>query len=200
VAWPQAQTVSVALPPVAATYGDEAVVLTAMIESRGKLVNEGAVAFSLERGHGTSASRPPVAVSDGVAKTVLSLKSLVPGGYVVLARYDPGPAAELGFLESSGTNTLIVRKAWAAMALEGLSAVYDGTPHRATVVTQPPGLEGVMVSYGGGSEPPINVGHHPVVVRVDHPSYRAAPASGVLVIAPAERAVESLRQGLEARR
>ena len=191
VAWPQAQTVSVALPPVAATYGDEAVVLTAMIESRGKLVNEGTVAFSLERGHGTIASLPSVAVSDGVAKTVLSLKSLVPGGYVVLARYDPGPAAELGFLESSGTNTLIVRKAWAAMALEGLSAVYDGTPHRATVVTQPPGLEGVMVSYGGGSEPPINVGHYPVVVRVDHPCYRAAPASGVLVIAPAERAVES---------
>lgn len=175
---------TVTLPPLAATYGDETVALTAMIGAEGKPVSEGMVTFSLNRGQGTIVSLPPVELCGGVARTVLSLTSLVPGGYVVLARYDPGRATELGFLASSGTNTLIIRKAWAMLAPEDLSGVYDGTPRRVTVVTQPPGLEGVTISYGGGSEPPTDVGRYPVVVRLDHPCYRAAPASGVLVIMP----------------
>lgn len=182
----QPRAVAVSLAPVVATYGDQSVALAVRVEADGQPVKGGTVVCSLERGRRTIASLPPVAVVDGSAQIVLPLESLPAGGYRVRATYEPDPVGDDGMLESYGSNTLIVRKAWATLSLEGLSTVYDGSPRPVTVVTRPGGLEGVTVSYGGASEPPTSAGRYPIVVRLDHPCYRAAPASGILVVTPQE--------------
>lgn len=182
----QPRVATVTLAPVVATYGDQTAGVTVRVEAEGRPVSGGTIACSIERGGLTIVSLPPVAVIDGAAQVALPLESLSAGGYRLRASYDPGQVGDHGLLESSGCNTLIVRKAWATLSLEALTATYDGTPRPVSVVTHPEGLEGVSVSYGGASEPPTAAGRYPVVARLDHPCYRAAPASGILVITPQE--------------
>jgi endo-1,4-beta-xylanase len=83
--------------------------------------------------------------------------------------------------------TLSVDKALATVLLGSLSAVYDGAPHAATAVTDPPGLP-VVFTYDGALPPPVNVGSYAVTGTIAHADYFGT-ASGTLVISPAAAAV-----------
>lgn len=83
----------------------------------------------------------------------------------------------------SGTGTLEITPAPAAVALGALAQTYDGTPKSATAVTAPAGLP-VTLTYNGTSTAPTAAGSYAVVGIVNHANYTGS-ASGTLTIAKA---------------
>jgi alpha-tubulin suppressor-like RCC1 family protein len=80
-----------------------------------------------------------------------------------------------------------VAKAAATVALDGLSATYNGSAHSATATTTPSGLT-VNFTYDGGATAPTNAGNYAVVGTVNDTNYKGS-ASGTLVIAKATATV-----------
>ncbi len=58
----------------------------------------------------------------------------------------------------------------------------DGTPRAVTVTTDPPGLDGVSVTYDGSPDPPSVPGRYAVAASLNHPTYEAPEAFGTLEI------------------
>lgn len=110
--------------------------------------------------------------------------ALPAGHHVVTARYE----GDGTFRDSQGNTdlTVVAGKAAATLSLGNLTAVYDRRSHAASVTTQPAGLTGVVVTYGGSTTPPINAGSYEVVATLNNSSYEAAPVTGTLVIARAQ--------------
>lgn len=80
-------------------------------------------------------------------------------------------------------------KAVARLSLEGLSATYDGHPHAVTVRTDPPALEGAVITYNGSTDPPTNAGRYRVEATLEHPDFAAEPVAGVLNVARAAQTI-----------
>lgn len=83
--------------------------------------------------------------------------------------------------------TFAVAKAPATVALAGLSQTYDGQPRVATGTTTPAGLD-VIITYDGGSEPPVHAGTYAVQGVIDDPIYTGT-ATGSLVVAKAAQTI-----------
>ena len=75
-----------------------------------------------------------------------------------------------------------MNQATATLTLNGLSQTQDGNPKTVTVVTSPPGLSGVSVTYNGSATAPSAVGSYAVVASLSNTNYQAANAIGTLVI------------------
>jgi endo-1,4-beta-xylanase len=84
---------------------------------------------------------------------------------------------------TSAAAALTVAKALATLVLGNLTAVYDGAPHPASVVTAPPGLA-VVVTYNGSLAAPVDVGSYAVIATIADANYFGA-AEATLVISPA---------------
>lgn len=76
--------------------------------------------------------------------------------------------------------SIIIEKAAAGVTLNGLAAVYDGSPKPVSVVTTPAGLA-VNVTYDGSGTAPSAHGSHAVVATIDDPNHMGVQ-SGTLVI------------------
>jgi hypothetical protein len=90
-------------------------------------------------------------------------------------------------LETQQSFTLKVR-ARATLQLGNLAAVYDGQAHFASVVTSPPGLAGVSLTYTQGTTPvaaPTQAGSYLVTASLTNDDYDADPVTGTLTIAQA---------------
>ena len=85
--------------------------------------------------------------------------------------------------QGSATNTLVVGKATALVALSGLSQTYDGTAKSVTVDTTPSDLT-VNVTYDGSVSIPISAGSCTVVAIVNNVNYQGS-ATNTLVIGKA---------------
>ena len=85
--------------------------------------------------------------------------------------------------QGSATNTLVIGKATALVALSGLSQMYDGTAKPVTVSTTPSGLT-VSVTYDGSVSIPINAGSYTVAGTVNNANYQGS-AINTLVIGKA---------------
>jgi hypothetical protein len=96
------------------------------------------------------------------------------------ANYNAAPNVDQSFTIAKGQATL---------ALSDLSHTYDGTPKSATVTTAPVGLTGVSVTYDGSATAPSNAGSYAVVASLNNANYEATDATGTLVIAKAEQAI-----------
>ena len=90
----------------------------------------------------------------------------------------------------SATGTLVIYKATATGTINSasLSATYDGNPHAATAMTNPPGLE-VDFTYTDSnnitsSTAPTNAGSYTVTATINDPNYMGG-GTGTLVIAQA---------------
>ncbi len=84
--------------------------------------------------------------------------------------------------------TLTVTLRQATLTLSGLSFTYDGTPHAATVITDPSDLTGVTVVYSQNNADvitPTQAGTYTVIATLDDPNYVATSVTGTLVISPA---------------
>ncbi|NBP40802.1 MAG: hypothetical protein EBV34_20705, partial [Betaproteobacteria bacterium] len=81
-----------------------------------------------------------------------------------------------------GSVQVEVSQAVATVALDNLSADYDGTPKVVSVTTTPPGLL-VNVTYNGQSSAPVGAGSYEVLATIDDANY-AGSKSMIQTIAP----------------
>jgi len=131
---------------------------------------------------------------DGTAKPVTV--STTPSGLTVSVTYDGSVSIPINAgsctvvaivnnvnYQGSATNTLVIGKATALVALSGLSQMYDGTAKPVTVSTTPSGLT-VSVTYDGSVSIPINAGSYTVAGTVNNANYQGS-AINTLVIGKA---------------
>jgi hypothetical protein len=136
---------------------------------------------------------PTGSVTFQEGSTVLGTKVLTNG--VATITFNPTEAGSQTFTiayrgdstdqPSSTTFSLTVSPAAATLGLSGLSFTYDGSPHAATVSTNPAGLSGVSVTYtqnGAAVGTPTQAGTYAVTATLDNPDYTAQPVTGTLVI------------------
>ena len=81
------------------------------------------------------------------------------------------------------SNTFIVARATAIVALSNLSQTFDGTAHIATATTTPADLD-VVITYNGDTNPPVNAGSYAVNATIDDAMYSGS-ITGLLVVAQA---------------
>ena len=120
--------------------------------------------------------------------TTSSLPASPPYGEVARATYN----GDADFIGSYGSETQVVNKAQASLALSNLTQTYDGSPKPVTVTTTPSGLSGVTItytgsgstSYGPSTAAPIVVGTYSVDASLTNPNYTAPDATGTLTINP----------------
>lgn len=80
----------------------------------------------------------------------------------------------------AGIATVTVLPGQAAVSLENLHQVFDGSPRPVTALTDPAGLA-VAIHYGQSMTPPVFPGSYEVVATVGNPDYQGS-ATGTLVI------------------
>jgi cyclophilin family peptidyl-prolyl cis-trans isomerase len=85
------------------------------------------------------------------------------------------------------TNTLVINKAAASVAITGTNAIYSGTGKRVVVTTTPAGLSN-QVTYSGVTNLPTNAGSYPVVATITDVNYTGSGTS-TLTIAKASNAI-----------
>ncbi len=83
--------------------------------------------------------------------------------------------------------TLTVNQATSVITLGNLTQTYDGTPKPVMVTTDPPNIEGVVVTYDGSTTPPTNAGSYAVVATLNNPNYANASKTATLVINKADQ-------------
>ncbi len=82
--------------------------------------------------------------------------------------------------QGSSTDTLIVNKAKATIALGQLAQNYNGLPRIVTATTTPAGLA-VAITYDGDATPPTAAGTYAISTTVTSPNYQGS-ATGTLVV------------------
>jgi len=172
-------TLVVAANPTAITAG-QSVTLTATLSpfSAGSASTNGETITFSEGG----TSLGTATLTSGVA--TLTTNALPGGTDSVTASY-PGDST-FGAANAASVQ-VVVTKAAATVALGGLTATYNGSPHSATATTTPAGLN-VTFTYAGAATAPTNAGSYAVVATISDPNYTGT-ASGTLVIAKASATV-----------
>ncbi len=89
--------------------------------------------------------------------------------------------------QGAATNTLVVSRATAIVALGSLSQTYDGSARLVVATTTPPGLV-VDLTYDGAASAPTNAGTYSVVGTVNDANY-AGSATNTLAVAKAAATV-----------
>jgi hypothetical protein len=144
--------------------------------------------------YGSGPYQAPVAVA-GVGGEILGGASVTydgaaslpfnAGTYAVLATY----AGSSNYAASSGTGTLLVRKAPPTFLVPGGTVTYDAQPHAAAAILAGhygDTLEPYTLTYNGLSDPPVNAGTYEVVATYGGAAnYEAATATGTLTIGKA---------------
>ncbi len=97
------------------------------------------------------------------------------------------PEDIVNYTTASGSVSVTVIEAGAAVTLDDLEHTYDGTPKRATAVTNPSGLN-VNITYNGSTEAPVDAGSYAVAATIEDDNYMGT-ATGTLVIDKATPAV-----------
>ena len=103
------------------------------------------------------------------------------GSYTVI-----GTVSDASYAGSS-TNTLVISRAAAPVALGSLAQTYTGSARGATATTTPAGVQ-VNFAYNGSATPPVNAGSYTVIGTVANPNY-VGSATNTLVVNPAAAVV-----------
>ncbi len=138
------------------------------------------------------------AVTDPIGLTVdftydgLTMAPTNAGSYAVIGTINDTNYA------GSASDTLIIAKAAATVALDNLTQTYDGLPKSAAANTDPVGLT-VDFTYDGSATAPTNAGLYAVVGTINDANYTGS-ASGTFYIAKASATVtlEGLTQTYDA--
>ena len=161
------------------TYGGTAI-LTATLTSGGSPLPGEIVSFTLnDAGSGTSVGTAMTDASGIATLSGVSLNNVSAGTYAGAV----GVSFAGGGSISSGN--LTVNPAQATLTLRGLTFTYDGTPHTATVSTDPNGLTGVTFTYTQNDivvPAPLQAGSYSVTATLNNPNYTAMSVAGTLVI------------------
>ncbi len=135
---------------------------------------------------------------DGTGKSATA--TTVPGGLAVNLTYNGSAGAPtnagsytvVGTIndanyQGGATNTLVINKGTATVALANLSQTYDGTAKSATATTVPSGLT-VNLTYNGSASAPTNTGTYTVVGTVSDANYTGS-ATNTLAVSKAAATV-----------
>jgi len=110
----------------------------------------------------------------------------LPDAPTAVGSYEVTAAIRDPLYKGSATGTLVVAKAAAAVYLDGLSQVYNGSVRSVTATTMPAGLT-VEVAYAGGVQP-MNVGSYGVTGTVHDLNYQGS-VTGTLSILSATQSI-----------
>jgi len=135
---------------------------------------------------------------DGTPRAVTA--TTVPAGLTVALTYDGSPSAPTAAgtyavvgavddpnYEGSGSGSLVVGQATAAVVLDGLVQTYDGTPRAVVATTVPAGLT-VSVTYDGSATIPVGAGSYEVVATIVDGNQQGS-TTGTLVVGKAAATV-----------
>ncbi len=121
-----------------------------------------------------------ISVVSGPATIAGNTVTLTGAGTVVLEVTQSGTILTHFFAALS--QSFVVTKAPATIALGSLTQVFDGSPKAAGVVTTPAALP-VNLTYNGSATAPSAAGVYSVVATINHANYQGG-ATGTLTIAP----------------
>lgn len=124
-------------------------------------------------------SAPPSLTSTATATSPISTYPITFVGGVTAPNYS------ITFVDG----TLTVGRATSVITLGNLTQTYDGTPKPITVTTDPPNIEGMVVTYNGSTTTPTSAGIYAVVASLNNPNYNNASKTGTLVINKAEQTI-----------
>jgi hypothetical protein len=165
--------------------------LTATLTAGGSPLAGKTVAFTLNEGGTVTPVGMATTDANGVATlTGIGLAGL--GAGTVSGAVGADFAGDASDASSTGSGDLTVSPAQATLSLSGLAFTYDGSPHTATVITNPAGLSGVSVSYAQNNVAmagPIKAGSYTVTATLNNPNYTAMSVTGTLVIHQATPAI-----------
>jgi hypothetical protein len=165
------------------TYGGTAS-LTATLTAGGAPLAGKTVTFSLNEG-GTVT---PVGTATTNTNGIASLSGISLAGFgagTLTGAVVDSFAGDATDTSSNNSGDLSVSPAQATLSLSGLVFTYDGSPHTATVSTNPAGLGGVTVSYALNNVPvaaPTQAGSYTVTAALNNPNYTGMSVAGTLVI------------------
>ncbi|MBX3737952.1 MAG: immunoglobulin domain-containing protein [Candidatus Didemnitutus sp.] len=132
--------------------------------------------------HAASATTTPAGLTVSLTYDGSAAAPVNAGSYAVAASVDDANYT------GSASGTLTIAPATATISLGGLSYVYDGSAHTASVTTAPAGIA-TAVTYDGNTAAPVNAGSYAVAATVTDTNYTATPASDTLTIARAPATV-----------
>jgi len=166
---------------LSATYLAGAQVLTATYSGDMEFTPDSAVTyFSVQKAQGTVTLQNLKQSYDGSPKLVTA--TTYPPGLQVQLDYTPPVTPGSYPVEAtikddnyygSANGVLVVDKGYATVSIGDLTQVYDGTPRKVSVTTDPTGLA-VRVTYNGSTTPPVNPGTYSVVATVDDAIYQGS--------------------------
>jgi hypothetical protein len=160
--------------------------LTATLSFKGTPLVGKTVAFTLTSGDNVTSVGSATTNSSGVAiLSSVSLAGMNLNAGTFAGAVSASFAGDASDPAASGGGTLTVRPAAATLSLSGLVFTYDGTPHAATVTTNPADLSGVMVSYTQNSvtvTSPTTAGAYTVTAALNNTNYTASTVNGTLTI------------------
>ena len=165
------------------TYGGTAA-FTAKLTLGGSPLAGDIVSFTLDEAGTVMAVGTATTNASGVASlSGVNLSGVDAGTYfsAVGVTY----AGNSTYAASSASGSLTVNRGTAILTLSGLSFTYDGTPHTATVSTEPAGLTGVTITYVQNQvavPAPTQAGSYSVMATLNSPNYTAPSVTGILVI------------------
>jgi hypothetical protein len=183
VANPNLQATSLSAVSGSGTYGGTAT-LTATLTSGGSPLAGKTVAFSLNEGGTITPVGMATTDANGVAAlTDVSLAGFSAGTFT--GAVGAGFAGDATDSPSNSSGDVTISPAQATLSLSGLASTYDGSPHTATVSTNPAGLGGVTVSYAQNNvavAAPTQAGSYTVTAALRNPNYTATSVTGTMVI------------------
>lgn len=129
---------------------------------------------------------------DGAAKSATAITT--PSGLTVAFTYDGSPNAPTNagtytvigsvvdaVYVGSATNSLVISKAVATVALQDLNQTYNGTARVVTATTVPNGLP-VTFTYDGSANAPTNIGTYEVIGTVVDVNYEGGATNSLIVV------------------
>lgn len=133
----------------------------------------------------SASSNLPVSfqVVSGPATLAGSMLSITGAGHVIVRSTQEGNANYNAVPEV--VREFDVSKATATLALNNMSQTYNGLVKPVSIITNPVGLSGVVVTYNGSSDVPINAGNYTVVASISNDNYQAQSVTGTLVVVKA---------------
>lgn len=131
--------------------------------------------------HAATASTTPSGLAVSFTYNGFATIPVAAGSYAVSATINDANYT------GSSTGTLAIAKASAGIALNNLSASYDGNPHAISATTTPTGL-GVTITYNGSASAPFANGSYTVLAVINDANYMGV-VTGTLTITSANASV-----------
>lgn len=137
--------------------------------------------------NGETAATPGV-ISGAPALSSAAIATSPSGTYPI--QIAPGTLTSPNYSFNLMGGVLTVNRTKSTLILSNLIQTYDGTPKAVVATTNPPGLDGVYITYDGSETPPTNAGSYAVDAVLKNATFDAAEVIEKLVIQKANQTID----------